>query len=651
MADKKEIRFTIDKQKALKIAKKAATSKFAMMKDNGFTFKVGSPMMTATVEVMDGVIYVSGIGPGIPVANTVYNEIQSAIEEAQEQPSNGSGANTNTVSIDDQKKIVALLKEYKELLDMGVITQEEFDAKKKELLGGSVTTSTPTPEITSAPAPVVEEEKEEEKPTVIESNVVEELNEEETIYTPIDQIEVKEKERFEELNTSFETEEVVVTQSSGDDQEEELAPLPTEEVKPHQQPTIKKEKVYVHNQKCRRIEIIAALASPFLFLIFFILISALGNPPYFQTFSSLYGYFSGILITVFIVIHIIGDAGYITLVMLNRKERTKVIKMLFGFLTVLSGLAFVIVTLADETFKAWYTFIFAFLIFAVCTFNLVITFANKRDSLEGTDARRPFWIIPVTIGSLVIVCTPIVGYTSPALESKNHYLYAMSILESNPEEAAEHFWSCYYKDANQQHYFALARACFFYECNDYEQYKYSYYGYSEGIHYMVDNGGKVNLNLYVEDHLERTFSFSDTNRDDYDYFIKYIPTYGSNTFFNWELTNYVFSDSNYTVTLDLKATWEEDEFTISFDVNNFSLGYIVWYSKNPNYYDDYTNRDIKEYESTKYRRVSYFYLSATSYEGSKFDHWEIDGKLHSYSQSFDYTVKKNATIKAIFRSA
>ena len=27
------------------------------------------------------------------------------------------------------------LKKFKELLDMGIITQEEFDAKKKELLG------------------------------------------------------------------------------------------------------------------------------------------------------------------------------------------------------------------------------------------------------------------------------------------------------------------------------------------------------------------------------------------------------------------------------------------------------------------------------------------------------------------------------------
>ena len=36
--------------------------------------------------------------------------------------------------IDDAKAIEAL-KEYKDLLDSGIITQEEFDAKKKNLLG------------------------------------------------------------------------------------------------------------------------------------------------------------------------------------------------------------------------------------------------------------------------------------------------------------------------------------------------------------------------------------------------------------------------------------------------------------------------------------------------------------------------------------
>ncbi len=47
------------------------------------------------------------------------------IEKTKQNSSNGAGV----VSSADE------LKKYKELLDMGVITQEEFDAKKKQLLG------------------------------------------------------------------------------------------------------------------------------------------------------------------------------------------------------------------------------------------------------------------------------------------------------------------------------------------------------------------------------------------------------------------------------------------------------------------------------------------------------------------------------------
>lgn len=39
-----------------------------------------------------------------------------------------------TPTVDEQKSIVDLLKGYKELLDAGIMTQEEFDLKKKELL-------------------------------------------------------------------------------------------------------------------------------------------------------------------------------------------------------------------------------------------------------------------------------------------------------------------------------------------------------------------------------------------------------------------------------------------------------------------------------------------------------------------------------------
>lgn len=143
-AVKKEIKFSIDKQKALKIAKKAATLKFGMVKDEGFTFKVGTPSvppMIAVVEVSDGVIFISGKGFGSTIANTIFGEISNAIEEAQENSnsnssaSNASQQSSSALSAEEQLKIVEALKGYKDLLDSGIITQEEFDAKKKELLG------------------------------------------------------------------------------------------------------------------------------------------------------------------------------------------------------------------------------------------------------------------------------------------------------------------------------------------------------------------------------------------------------------------------------------------------------------------------------------------------------------------------------------
>ena len=55
----------------------------------------------------------------------IYNYIDGRIREIKTQGTQGTSA---TSSADELKK-------FKELLDSGIITQEEFDAKKKQLLG------------------------------------------------------------------------------------------------------------------------------------------------------------------------------------------------------------------------------------------------------------------------------------------------------------------------------------------------------------------------------------------------------------------------------------------------------------------------------------------------------------------------------------
>lgn len=57
----------------------------------------------------------------------LHEEISKLLVGRQEKPA--------TIKQENSQGVADELKKFKELLDMGVITQEEFDAKKKELLG------------------------------------------------------------------------------------------------------------------------------------------------------------------------------------------------------------------------------------------------------------------------------------------------------------------------------------------------------------------------------------------------------------------------------------------------------------------------------------------------------------------------------------
>ena len=69
---------------------------------------------------------------GLSNAFEIYKSISNLLIERQiKQETN----NTNTIKHEIPQNNADELKKYKELLDSGVITQEEFDAKKKQLLG------------------------------------------------------------------------------------------------------------------------------------------------------------------------------------------------------------------------------------------------------------------------------------------------------------------------------------------------------------------------------------------------------------------------------------------------------------------------------------------------------------------------------------
>lgn len=64
--------------------------------------------------------------------NEIYEEINKLLIERQH---NSYTMKAPTINQESHQSNADELKKYKELLDSGIITQEEFDAKKKQLLG------------------------------------------------------------------------------------------------------------------------------------------------------------------------------------------------------------------------------------------------------------------------------------------------------------------------------------------------------------------------------------------------------------------------------------------------------------------------------------------------------------------------------------
>ena len=79
---------------------------------------------TVTISTMTEIVKIGM--PGIQV-QLIGPKLHNILHE---QKSKGDAPQVAS----DNKSAAEQLKEFKELLDMGILTQEEFDAKKKELL-------------------------------------------------------------------------------------------------------------------------------------------------------------------------------------------------------------------------------------------------------------------------------------------------------------------------------------------------------------------------------------------------------------------------------------------------------------------------------------------------------------------------------------
>ncbi len=114
------------------MTKKQVTKDKSRTKTNGTT--------TEMQEEITGTATMSLLNPSNNSVFTIAFECDSTINATLEQFEWGNSANDQILE-SKQKQIlaesdkIALLKQYKELLDSGVLSQEEFESKKKELIG------------------------------------------------------------------------------------------------------------------------------------------------------------------------------------------------------------------------------------------------------------------------------------------------------------------------------------------------------------------------------------------------------------------------------------------------------------------------------------------------------------------------------------
>lgn len=95
---------------------------------------VDSVSATSTISLFKGVSVSTSSGKisflAIKNANEIYGVLNNLLVDRQKEKTQNTGT-TIVQNSDEADK----LKKFKDLLDSGVITQEEFDAKKKQLLG------------------------------------------------------------------------------------------------------------------------------------------------------------------------------------------------------------------------------------------------------------------------------------------------------------------------------------------------------------------------------------------------------------------------------------------------------------------------------------------------------------------------------------
>ena len=141
------VKFSFDKATAMKLARKAISNKMAILSVNDSIIKAGTPpLMVVKLTFSDHSVEFSGspmlLGTAKSAIELEYEDYCSGgsapAPAAQDQATHAVDPAPQAIDpekyLEYQDKVIELLKKYKDLLKDEIISQEEYDAKKAELL-------------------------------------------------------------------------------------------------------------------------------------------------------------------------------------------------------------------------------------------------------------------------------------------------------------------------------------------------------------------------------------------------------------------------------------------------------------------------------------------------------------------------------------
>ena len=134
------IKFSIDKKDAIFIVKKAVLFRYTIVKDDGDSIVVGTPpSFLTTVTIKAQSIEFQG---NIAISNSCSAAIKRELAKFEAKQNKKKAAPKKQEKAEDVKdaavaermELAVLLEKYKQLLDNGAISQEDYDKRKDEIL-------------------------------------------------------------------------------------------------------------------------------------------------------------------------------------------------------------------------------------------------------------------------------------------------------------------------------------------------------------------------------------------------------------------------------------------------------------------------------------------------------------------------------------